>query len=51
MAGLDRVAGRLFVTERAVERHVTSILAKLRLSASPERHRRALAVLAFLRVE
>jgi DNA-binding NarL/FixJ family response regulator/class 3 adenylate cyclase len=43
------VAERLFVTERAVEKHVTSILAKLRLPASPDDHRRVLAVLAYLR--
>jgi DNA-binding NarL/FixJ family response regulator len=45
------VAARLVVTERAVEKHVTSIFAKLRLPASPEQHRRVLAVLAFLRAE
>ena len=43
------VAARLVVTERAVEKHVTSIFAKLRLPASPDQHRRVLAVLAFLR--
>ena len=43
------IAARLVVTGRAVEKHVTSIFAKLRLSASPEQHRRVLAVLAFLR--
>jgi DNA-binding NarL/FixJ family response regulator len=45
------VAARLVVTERAVEKHVTSIFAKLRLPASPDQHRRVLAVLAFLRAE
>ncbi len=45
------IAARLVVTERAVEKHVTSIFAKLRLPASPEQHRRVLAVLAFLRAE
>ena len=40
---------RLFVTERAVEKHVTSIFGKLRLGADSEHHRRVLAVLAFLR--
>jgi DNA-binding NarL/FixJ family response regulator len=45
------VAARLVVTERAVEKHVTSIFAKLRLPASPEQHRRVLAVLAFLRAD
>jgi DNA-binding NarL/FixJ family response regulator len=42
------VAGRMVVTERAVEKHVTSIFGKLRLPASPDSHRRVLAVLAFL---
>jgi DNA-binding NarL/FixJ family response regulator len=43
------IAARIFVTERAVEKHVTSILQKLRLPAAPDTHRRVLAVLAFLR--
>jgi DNA-binding NarL/FixJ family response regulator/class 3 adenylate cyclase len=43
------IAERLVVTERAVEKHVTSIFGKLRLSADSEHHRRVLAVLAFLR--
>jgi DNA-binding NarL/FixJ family response regulator len=43
------IAGRIFVTERAVEKHVTSIFQKLRLPAAPDTHRRVLAVLAFLR--
>ena len=43
------VAERLFVTERAVEKHVTSIFGKLRLPASSDDHRRVLAVLALLR--
>ena len=43
------VAERLVVSERAVEKHVTSIFAKLRLPADAERHRRVLAVLAYLR--
>jgi DNA-binding NarL/FixJ family response regulator len=42
------IAGRIVVTERAVEKHVTSILQKLRLPAAPATHRRVLAVLAFL---
>jgi DNA-binding NarL/FixJ family response regulator len=45
------VAARMFVTERAVEKHVTSIFGKLRLPASSESHRRVLAVLAFLQSE
>jgi DNA-binding NarL/FixJ family response regulator/class 3 adenylate cyclase len=43
------VANLLFVTPRAVEKHVTSIFAKLRLPAAPEDHRRVLAVLKYLR--
>jgi DNA-binding NarL/FixJ family response regulator len=43
------IAERLVVTERAVEKHVTSIFGKLRLPPASEDHRRVLAVLAFLR--
>jgi DNA-binding NarL/FixJ family response regulator/class 3 adenylate cyclase len=43
------IADRLFVTLRAVEKHVTSIFGKLGLPASTDDHRRVLAVLAFLR--
>jgi DNA-binding NarL/FixJ family response regulator len=43
------IAGRLFVTERAIEKHVTSIFQKLRLTATAGDHRRVLAVLAYLR--
>lgn len=43
------IATQLVVTERAVEKHVTSILSKLGLQATPEDHRRVLAVLAYLR--
>jgi DNA-binding NarL/FixJ family response regulator len=42
------IAEQLVVTERAVEKHVTSIFAKLDLSARPDDHRRVLAVLTFL---
>jgi DNA-binding NarL/FixJ family response regulator/class 3 adenylate cyclase len=42
------IAERLVVTERAVEKHVTSIFVKLRLPPAAEDHRRVLAVLAFL---
>ena len=42
------IAERLFVTLRAVEKHVTSIFTKLGLPASSDDHRRVLAVLAFL---
>jgi DNA-binding NarL/FixJ family response regulator len=43
------IAERLVVTERTVEKHVNGIFAKLQLPASPEDHRRVLAVLAYLR--
>ena len=43
------IADRLFVTPRAVEKHVTSIFLKFDLPATTEDHRRVLAVLAFLR--
>jgi DNA-binding NarL/FixJ family response regulator len=43
------IAARMFVTERAVEKHVTSIFQKLRLPSSDEDHRRVLAVLQFVR--
>jgi DNA-binding NarL/FixJ family response regulator/class 3 adenylate cyclase len=43
------IADQLFVTLRAVEKHVTSIFSKLNLPASTADHRRVLAVLAMLR--
>jgi DNA-binding NarL/FixJ family response regulator/class 3 adenylate cyclase len=43
------IAERLVITLRAVEKHVTSIFGKLRLSSTPEDHRRVLAVLTYLR--
>jgi hypothetical protein len=43
------IAEQLIVTERAVEKHVTSIFGKLGLAPAPEDHRRVLAVLTFLR--
>jgi len=43
------IAERLVVTERAVEKHVTSIFGKLRLPPTAETHRRVLAVLAYMR--
>jgi DNA-binding NarL/FixJ family response regulator len=43
------ISQRLVVTERAVEKHVTSIFGKLRLPADAADHRRVLAVLTYLR--
>jgi DNA-binding NarL/FixJ family response regulator len=43
------ISERLVITERTVEKHVNSIFAKLQLPASPEDHRRGVAVLAYLR--
>ena len=43
------IAERLVVTERTVEAHVKQIFMKLDLRASPDSHRRVLAVLAYLR--
>jgi DNA-binding NarL/FixJ family response regulator len=45
----NAIAERLVVTERAVEKHVTSIFGKLRLPPTAETHRRVLAVLAYMR--
>jgi DNA-binding NarL/FixJ family response regulator/class 3 adenylate cyclase len=43
------IGERLFITPRAVEKHITNIFGKLRLPPAPEDHRRVLAVLAYLR--
>jgi DNA-binding NarL/FixJ family response regulator len=45
----NAIAEALVVTERAVEKHVTSIFSKLDLPPTVEDHRRVLAVLAYLR--
>jgi DNA-binding NarL/FixJ family response regulator len=42
------IARQLWVTEGTVEKHVRSILMKLRLPETDDAHRRVLAVLAFL---
>jgi len=42
------IAEILVITERAIERHVTSIFAKLNLAPAAEDHRRVRAVLVFL---
>ena len=42
------IAQQLVITDRAVEKHVTSIFSKLDLPATAEDHRRVLAVLTFL---
>lgn len=44
----EAIGKAMFITPRAVEKHVTSIFAKLRLPATAEDHRRVLAVLAYL---
>jgi DNA-binding NarL/FixJ family response regulator len=43
------IAERLVISERAVEKHVTSIFSKLNLPQAEDDHRRVLAVLTFLR--
>jgi len=43
------VARELVVTERAIEKHVTSIFSKLGLTAADDGHRRVLAVLQYLK--
>ena len=45
------IAEQLVITERAVEKHVTSIFGKLGLAPALDDHRRVLAVLAYLQAE
>jgi DNA-binding NarL/FixJ family response regulator len=47
-ANNSAIAERLFVTVRAVERHINSIFAKLALTEEGEAHRRVRAVLLYL---
>jgi DNA-binding NarL/FixJ family response regulator len=43
------IAKSLYLTERAVEKHINSLFHKLDLTEEPDVHRRVMAVLAFLR--
>jgi len=45
------IAASLFLSERAVEKHINALFSKLGLSGEPQVHRRVMAVLAFLREE
>ncbi len=42
------IAAALFLSERAVEKHINSLFSKLGLSEEPDTHRRVKAVLLFL---
>ncbi|GAA4713143.1 LuxR C-terminal-related transcriptional regulator [Phytohabitans rumicis] len=44
----NAIAGRLFVTEKAVGKHINNIFSKLGLSQSDDDNRRVLAVIAYL---
>jgi DNA-binding NarL/FixJ family response regulator len=43
------IAASLYLTERAIEKHINSLFHKLGLSEEPNVHRRVMAVLTFLR--
>jgi DNA-binding NarL/FixJ family response regulator len=43
------IARALFLTDRAIEKHINSLFHKLGLSEEPDIHRRVMAVLTFLR--
>jgi DNA-binding NarL/FixJ family response regulator len=43
------IGRHLFITDRAVEKHITNIFAKLQLPDTPDDHRRVLAALTHLR--
>jgi DNA-binding NarL/FixJ family response regulator len=43
------ICEKLFLSERAVERHITGVLTKLGIPTTGQEHRRVLAVLAYLR--
>jgi DNA-binding NarL/FixJ family response regulator len=43
------IADSLYLTERAIEKHINSLFHKLGLSEEPNVHRRVMAVLTFLR--
>jgi DNA-binding NarL/FixJ family response regulator len=42
------IAGSLFLSERAIEKHSNAIFGKLGLSEEPDRNRRVAAVLLYL---
>lgn len=45
----QRIAGRLVITDHALEKHISNILQKLCIEAGPDDRWRVLAVLTFLR--